>query len=356
MKTLHITVIVLLSITLLSSSVAYANPDLIAELEAKIAELEAKINELKEDKQNKNAKIDELRDKLKSKNNQTENQDAKLQAKLDKKNAKIAELETALDNKDAKIKHLKEKVDRKIANKQEKVGAMKVQMGEMMTEDQENKDTVLQQLLDAGHHQNSFKPTQLTNILGIQSEDLPLPPYPRIHMVPFCNGGAISIPKNSTVEAGTTMTFQSHWSCHWYGNSIFEITEPDGDIAIVYEHRDGFWSNIVNAYQFEESGVYTWQLVDKADNSTVRDSRAGHLGYLDGKIDNEPIPAEHIIQTDSSTRYLNGTVITYTHYNERVYWNGTITVLENMCDSTKFTCIDDSNWENLMGGIIQWSH
>ena len=136
MKTLHITIIALLSITLLSSSVVYANPDLIAELEAKIAELEAKITELQEDKQNKNDRIAELRDKLKAKTNQTENQDTKLQAKLDKKNAVIAELEETIDNKDAKIKHLKEKVDRKIDNKNQKLDAMKAQMGEASNAEQ----------------------------------------------------------------------------------------------------------------------------------------------------------------------------------------------------------------------------
>ena len=122
MKTLHITIIALLSITLLSSSVAYANPDLIAELEAKIAELEATITgletnvtELKEDKQNKNAKFDKLKDRL-------ENKIAELESKVDNKNTKIAEFEEIVETKDAKIDHLKEKVDRKIANKQEKVG------------------------------------------------------------------------------------------------------------------------------------------------------------------------------------------------------------------------------------------
>ena len=134
MKTLHITIVALLSITLLSSSVVYANPDLIAQLEAKIAELEAKITELKEDKQNKNAKIAELRDKLKTKNSQAENQDVKLEAKLEKKNAKIAELEEIIDNKNAKIDHLKEKVDRKIDNKNEKVGALNEKMSDMKDE------------------------------------------------------------------------------------------------------------------------------------------------------------------------------------------------------------------------------
>ena len=161
MKTLNITIIVLLSITLLSSSVVYAEDmmddkpiqngtspvndgmmtednetmeewPIVVQLRAMIAELEAKIAELQEDKQKKNAKIAELRDKLKVKTSQTENQDVKLQDKLDRKNAKIAELEAALDNKDAKIDHLKEKVDRKIDNKNEKLGAMKAQMNEMI--------------------------------------------------------------------------------------------------------------------------------------------------------------------------------------------------------------------------------
>ena len=173
MKTLHITIIALLSITLLSSSVVYAEDmmedgpiqnstnhvyedmtddnetmeewPIVIQLRAMIAELEAKITELQEDKQNKNAKIAELRDKLKAKTNQSENQDVKLQDKLDRKNAKIAELETALDNKDAKIKHLKEKVDRKIANKQEKVGAMDEKLG-VMGEEVDDMKTIINQM------------------------------------------------------------------------------------------------------------------------------------------------------------------------------------------------------------------
>ena len=122
MKTLHITIIALLSVTLLSSGLVYADPEIIAQLEAKIQELTDKL-------QNKNAKIDELRDKLKVKTNDIE----KLENRLDRKNAKNAELEDALDNKDAKIKHLKEKVDRKIDNKNQKLDAMKTQMGEMQS-------------------------------------------------------------------------------------------------------------------------------------------------------------------------------------------------------------------------------
>ena len=128
MKTLQITIIALLSVTLLSGGLVYANPDLVAQLEAKIAELEAKIQEYKDKLQNKNAKIDELRDKLKVKTNDIE----KLENRLDRKNAKNVELEETIETKNAKITHLKEKVDRKIDNKNQKLDAMKVQMSEMI--------------------------------------------------------------------------------------------------------------------------------------------------------------------------------------------------------------------------------
>ena len=160
MQTLQITIIAILSITLLSSSVVYAEDmmedgpiqnstspvyedmtddnetmeewpiviqlrAMIAELEATITGLETKITELREDKQNKNAKIAELRDKLKAKNNQTENQDVKLQTKLENKNAKIdrledkiVKLEKIIDRKDSKI----DRKDTNVDNKKEKIG------------------------------------------------------------------------------------------------------------------------------------------------------------------------------------------------------------------------------------------
>ena len=173
MKTLNITIIVLLSITLLSSSVVYAEDmmddkpiqngtspvndgmmtednetmeewpivvqlrAIIAELEATITGLETKITELKEDKQNKNAKITELRDKLKAKNNQDENQDVKLQAKLDKKDAKIdrlenkiVKLEEIIDRKDSKI----DRKDTNIDNKKEKLKIKQDKIDEMVGE------------------------------------------------------------------------------------------------------------------------------------------------------------------------------------------------------------------------------
>ena len=402
MKTLHITVIALLSITLLSSSVVYAEEmtedgpiqnstnhvyedmtddnetmeewPIVVQLRAMIAELEAKIAELKEDKQNKNAKIAELRDKLKAKTNQTENQDEKLEAKLEKKNAKIAELEAALDNKDAKIQHLKEKVDRKIANKQEKVGTMKGQMDEMMTEDQKNKDTVLQQLLTAGHHQNSFEPTQLTNMLDIQQEDFPLPPYPTVEPNLFgCGTNTPAVfPKNVSLIAASLFSFDLHYNCNvlsqnlptWksleYG--IAEITDPNGITTLVESQYAGNWQSPWEnqTYALVESGVYTWQItIDDHIEFTDPPNAVNFNGTLwCGNYREEPscgkIPAEAyvVINRNDSSYYFSNEFVEIPsnegYTTPIVFLNGTITVPEYSCDSTKFTCPDDSRWANLL--------
>ena len=138
MKTLQITLIALLSVTLLSSGIVYADPEIIAQLEAKIAELEAKIVELKEDKQKKNAQIDELRDKLKTKtkqidnlNDRLDNQKAKFETKLDKKDVKIDKLENKIVKLEDIIDRKNSKIDRKdtnIDNKKEKLAIMQSQL------------------------------------------------------------------------------------------------------------------------------------------------------------------------------------------------------------------------------------
>ena len=119
MKTLHLAIVVVLAVTLLSSSVVYANPDIIAQLEAKITELENKIK-------NKEAKIDAKKQKVNELKSQLEVKTKNLEevtAKLDQKNRKIDRLEN-------KIEEFREKLDRKntkLDNKQDKIDYLKIQ-------------------------------------------------------------------------------------------------------------------------------------------------------------------------------------------------------------------------------------
>ena len=360
MKTLQITIVALLSITLLSSSVAYAEDmmedgpiqnstnhvyedmtddnetmeewPIVIQLRAMIAELEAKIAELQEDKQNKNAKIAELRDKLKAKNNQAENQDAKLQAKLDKKNAKIAELEEIIDNKDAKITHLKEKVDRKIANKQEKVGAMNIEK-QNSKEDMIKMTGLHQGLLEniqrtswhaydsSGYNfEKGINLNALIDILDIQKEDLPLPPShsPITPTDVQTYWGTMDESGDRVGEVGSSfyIIFTHH------PDKIIEITEPNNNVVSLNVTIFGglghntpgvSWIN----YQLTQVGNYTWQELD--ENGEVEITTKG---------------------------YHNGT-----HYNYIPNpHNGTITVYEHLCDSTAYTCYGDPLWDGLIKG------
>ena len=345
MKTLHITIIALLSITLLSSGIVYAEDmtehmtekdqiqnstnsfneemeewPIVVQLRAMIAELEAKIAELQEDKQKKNAKIAELRDKLKAKNNQAENQDEKLEAKLEKKNAKIAELETALDNKDAKIAHLKEKVDRKIANKHEKVGALNEKMSDM--DDKmvlvkahlngakiyEDRESLLQAYLDSGQHQRIFVQTQLTDLFDIQKEDLPLPPY-RGPIGPNSISIYTGFEEHDKIRNGEVGGTIAIYFMHDNYTTI-EITEPNNNVvSFNVTVFGGLGDNTPGMsyikHQLTQVGNYTWQQFDE-----------------------------------------NGEVL-YRNWSDR-YINGTIIIHEIPCDSTQHTCYGDPLWDGLI--------
>ena len=117
MKTLQITLIAVISVTLLSSGIVYADPEIIAQLQQKIAELEVTITglettvaDLKEDKQAKNDRMDVLRDKLKFKTQDIE----KLEAKIDRKIAKIDQLESKTDTLENQIADLKNSQTKKM--------------------------------------------------------------------------------------------------------------------------------------------------------------------------------------------------------------------------------------------------
>ena len=348
MKTLQITIIALLSITLLSSSVVYAEDmmddkpiqnstspvyedmtddnetmeewPIVVQLRAMIAELEAKIAELQEDKQKKNAKIAELRDKLKAKTNQSENQDVKLQDKLEKKNAKIAELEDVIENKDAKIDHLKEKVDRKIDNKQEKVGAMNI-------EKQNSKEDIikmtglhkiiLERIQKQGHdemvrghdYQKPLNLSVLIDIFDIQKEDVPLPPS-RIPISPdhvIWYWGSNYGEAYRVGEAGGYL----HIMFYHHPDTILEIIEPNNNVvSLNVTVFGGLGHNTPGVswidYQLTQVGNYTWQLLHEDSN-----------------------------------------------YGEQSL-NGTVTVYEFPCDSTQYTCYDDPLWSSLIPDNTHW--
>ena len=309
-KTLHITIIALLSVTLLSGGLVYADPQIIAQLEAKIAELEAKINELKEDKQNKNAKIDELRDKLKAKNNQTENQDVKLQAKLENKNAKIdrlenkiVKLEEIIDRKDSKIDRKDTNVDKKkeklgiaqddlnaqaseieslkgtLQNQTSIIESMKTQMGENNLGSQTHtiegtwNDEMVIVNIDDGAIQSVF--------LGISTHEYPT------DVVEFYENGNKKIHimhiGTSSGRSDEYVTFDENGNkkSHFDRNAL-KLYREDGTMKIAY-----YWDGIrdqLTVRDYYESGMKKSQLYyDYDGNPTTKYYQGGC--YLDGLIE-----------------------------------------------------------------------
>ncbi len=350
MKTFNITIIALLSITLLSSSVAYADSHeedmrmngpiqnstgsvtddmmeewpiviqlraMIAELEAKIAELQedkqkknAKIAELQEDKQKKNAKIAELRDKLKAKTSQTENQDVKLQDKLDRKNAKNAELEDALDNKDAKIDHLKEKVDRKIDNKNEKLDAMKAQMSEMKTLMEKHRIIEPEKYTVPTNPMTQPEPITIRPSL---MDYMPQPPYESYYEQPELQQSPCPF-KVSTHAGGFSIRHEHEY----WGFSITNDYNRDGKCDIWYlDHR--VYTNSSRVYTVMTETISTF----KGDDTKYSMIKYKYYSYHD-----------------------DGTIIMEVYYNQ----NGTAYSAEKKVNHgyyMHYDCSDRNNGNNI---------
>ena len=257
MTTLQITIIVLLSITLLSSSVAYANPDLIAQLEIKIAELEAKINELKEDKQKKNAQISKQADKIAELKEEKQNKNAiidKKDAKIDQLENKIVKLEDIIDRKNNKL----DRRDASIENKNEKLDDMKAQL---------NSTSDTRPVVDSvPDPEPSDTPTTQTQTLH------PWQMVPRTERLQFWNDDP-----NGQIQYHRYVDHDGNWGYkQWYeGGQLYRYTDGQG-IRYAWHDNGQIWeidTELTNPgviIEWDVNGTVTLREVDKVKGDDIR--------------------------------------------------------------------------------------